>query len=150
MCAQIWCKDHLGVARSKITYEYHEMDPKLKLTAMQAYAKTHKQVAASSNRNMALVESTHALLRRAKRLDAIQQACGGAGGYIRDGNVVSMHEDQTGTKCLDLENPTNVTSPSSEQGIVCNRCSSDWSPIWWPISGTDHVYCTMCHSSVVG
>lgn len=147
MCAQIWCKDHLGVARSKITYEYHEMDPKLKLTAMQAYAKTHKQVAAGSNRNMALVESTHALLRRAKRLDVIQQACGGAGGYFRDGSFVSMHKDQTGIKCL--ENPTNDMSRSSEQDIVCKKCYSNWSPLWWPISGTDHVHCTMCHSGVM-
>lgn len=148
MCAQIWCKDHLGVARSKITYDYHEMDPKLKLTAMQAYAKTHKQVATGSNRNMALVESTHALLRRAKRLDVMQQACGGAGGYIRDGNFVSMHKERTDTKSL--EDTTNVKSQWDAQDVVCTKCRSDWSPLWWPVPGTDHVYCTMCHSSVMG
>ena len=95
------------------------MDPKLKLTAMQAYAKTHKQVASGSNRNMSLVESTHALLRRAKRLDVIQQACGGAGGYIRDGSFVSMHKDQKGIKCL--ENPKKENSRSSEQEILIKK-----------------------------
>lgn len=148
MCAQIWCKDHLGVARSKITYDYHEMDPKLKLTAMQAYAKTHKQVATGSNRNMALVESTHALLRRAKRLDVVQQVCGGAGGYVRDGNFVSMHKDQTDDKIL--ENTKNIKLERDEKNARCNKCHSDWSPLWWSVPGTNYVYCTMCHSNVIG
>ena len=151
MCAQIWCKDHLAAAKSKKTYEYHEIDPKLKLTAMQAYVKTHKQVATGSHRNMALVESTHALLRRAKKLDIIQQVCGGAGGYVKNGNLVPMHrEDHTLKEEMETDAPSdNTTLSSDDKSISCANCHTDWSPLWWSIPSTDNVCCTMCRPVVL-
>lgn len=150
MCAQIWCKTHLGSAKSKTTYGYHEVDPKLKLTAMQAYANTHKQVAASSNRNTALVESTHALLRRAKRLEAIQQACGGAGCYIEDGNLKPMCMNHDEIKATLLDTKPSIDSHLDETSLNCVKCHSDWSPLWWPIPNSNNVCCTMCRPDVLG
>jgi len=150
MCAQIWCKDHLAAAKSKKTYEYHEIDPKLKLTAMQAYVKTHKQVATGSHRNMALVESTHALLRRAKKLDIIQQVCGGAGGYVKNGNLVPMHREDHTLKEMETDAPSdNTTLSSDDKSISCANCHTDWSPLWWSIPSTDNVCCTMCRPVVL-
>lgn len=149
MCAQIWCKEHLSIARSKKTYDLYEIDPKTKLTALQAYVRTHKQVPRTSHRNMALVEATHALLRRAKKLDSVIQSCGGAGGYVRDGALVPM----TGPKdedTMEIDSSPSITSTTQGAPATCVQCHSTWSPIWWPVPNQKAQCCNLCRASVLG
>lgn len=142
MCAQIWCKEHRGVAKSNTTYDFFESDAKLGLTALQAYARTHKQVANTSHRNSAVVESSHALLRRAKRFDAVLQACGGAGAYLRDGSLHPMTHGESGVKMNQMLSTDSPTQPPT-----CIQCHTDWSPLWWPVAGADTLRCTRCHAA---
>ncbi|KAL4399815.1 putative PHD type zinc finger protein with BAH domain-containing protein [Malassezia pachydermatis] len=146
MVAQIWCKEHLHVAKTKKTYDLFEMDSKLKLTALQAYALTHKQVPSTSHRNMALIESTHALLRRAKKLDAIIQVCGGAGGYVENGHLIPMKGKESEMPME--QDDKDALVPTEDKPVTCIQCHTDWSPIWWPLPSTKDVCCNICRSTL--
>lgn len=145
MCAQIWCKEHRNVAKSKTTYDFFESDNKLGMTAMQAYAQTHKQVTSTSHRNSAIIESSHALLRRAKRFDAVLQNCGGAGALLRESSLLTMTADGAEDVKMDT---VETSSPISQ--TTCTKCHSDFSPLWWPLPGSAHVCCTLCRPALLG
>ncbi|WFC98742.1 putative PHD type zinc finger protein with BAH domain-containing protein [Malassezia yamatoensis] len=131
MVAQIWCKEHRSVAKSKTIYDFYESDSKQGLTALQAYSRTHKQIGSTSHRNSAMVESSHALLRRAKRFDSVLQMCGGTGAYIRDGTYVPM----TAGNSLGDKHELAQDSGRPTEEPSCTRCQTNWSPIWWPVAG---------------
>ena len=145
MCAQIWCKEHRNVAKSKTTYDFFESDSKIGLTALQAYSQTHKQVTSTSHRNSAVVESSHALLRRAKRFDSVLQTCGGIGAYIREGSLIPMTKGEQDDKTVKMQTEEDPIHCSN-----CVKCQTDWSPLWWPLPGTLDVCCTMCRPALLG
>lgn len=143
MCAQIWCHEHIGVAKTKKTYEFFEMDPKLKMNAMQAYARTHKQVLITTSRSASLVESTHALLRRAKKLDALLSA---SSRQVDHGAIIKLQDDT-----MELEDDKTIAQEMIDtKPHVCTKCHSDWSPLWWPVNENSAYYCTMCHVHSLG
>lgn len=143
MVAQIWCKQHRNVAKSKTTYDFYESDAKLGLTAMQAYARTHKQVVSTSLRNSAVIESSHALLRRAKRLDAILQDAGAAGAYVRDAALVTMTMPVSeANRAMDEAAAKPAPPPPT-----CLQCHTDWTPLWWPVPGGAAMQCSTCHAA---
>lgn len=148
MCAQIWCKEHRGVAKSKTTYDFYESDTKQGLTALQAFTRTHKQVISASHRNSAMIESSHALLRRAKRFDTVLQNCGGAGAYIREGSLIPMIEQGSMAK-VDKDEPENEIKTNGSIPKVCTKCKTDWSPFWWPLPDNVNVCCTMCRPNLL-
>lgn len=137
MLAQVWCKEHRGVARSKTVYDFFETDPKLGMvrccsqTALQAYTQTHKQVSSSAHRT-AVVESSHALLRRAKRLDAVLQVAGGAGAVVRGSSLVPLGAEPRAT----------IKEDDEHKDSACMRCHTTWTPYWWSVAGG--VCCNMC------
>lgn len=145
MCAQVWCKEHIGAAKSKKTYEFFETDPKLKMNAMQAYARTHKQVTMATNKSASLVESTHALLRRAKKLDALwtdpENRKVDHGGVDKPQQYEPME--------LDEDKKTSQEFIDSKMHI-CVKCHSDWSPLWWSVDNGLAYCCTMCHGNLEG
>lgn len=144
MCAQVWCKEHIGTAKSKKTYEFFEIDPKLKMNAMQAYARTHKQVTVSTNKSASLVESTHALLRRAKKLDALWTA---GNRQVEQAGVIQPPQYDP----MDLDEKRNVCEGFVDSKLqTCVKCHSDWSPLWWPVNDGAAYCCTMCHNDFVG
>lgn len=145
MCAQIWCKEHIGVARSKKTYEFFEMDPKLKMNAMQAYARTHKQVTMTTNKSTSLVESTHALLRRAKKLDVLWTTPGNR--HVDYGGAVKLQQSDP----MELDEEKSVSQGLMDSNMhTCIKCRSDWSPLWWPIQEGSAYCCTLCHVDLAG
>ena len=136
MLAQVWCKEHRGVARSKTVYNFYEIDTKLGMTALQAYTRTHKQVTSSTQRT-AMVESSHALLRKAKRLDTMLHAANGAGAVVRDGTLVPLAG----------EAKAPVQEDDEKNDTFCVYCHTTWTPYWWRAPG-DGVCCNMCRAEV--
>lgn len=147
MVPQIWCKDHMRAATAQKTYEFFETDTNLGLTALQAFAATHKQVGSTSNRHTAVIESSHALLRRAKHLDAILQNGKCAGAHVHNGSLVPMTNKLVSTvdETISLQN-TGTNIPMH----ACVRCHSNWSPLWWPLPDSKNVCCNICRSDVLG
>jgi len=152
MCAQVWCKEHRHVAKSKTVYDLGEMDSKLGLTALQAFAATHKQAASTSQRNTALVESTHALLRRARRLDAVLQSCGGAGAFVRDNTLLPMTgADADGVHpAKPEEEAAKLKAEADAPAHACLRCHTTFTPLWWPVPHSNELCCTRCRPEVLG
>lgn len=88
--ALAFCKTHRDLAKEKQTYDFFEVDHKTGLTALQTYIRTHKNVGginsthASSSSPAGATDSTYALLRRAKRFDAVWgEFEGQASNYMR-------------------------------------------------------------------
>ncbi|KAK0555392.1 putative PHD type zinc finger protein with BAH domain-containing protein [Tilletia horrida] len=81
MSALVWCKDHREQTKGKTLYELHEVDPRTGLTALQLYARTHKTIQAIAPTVAAAItsNSSYALLRKARRFDAIITSGSGTG-----------------------------------------------------------------------
>lgn len=76
--ALAFCKQHKDTAREKKTYDLQEYDSKTGLTALQTYVRSHKGVNISSQLHhtasaagSSASDQSYALLRRAKRFDAV-------------------------------------------------------------------------------
>ncbi|CAD6915540.1 unnamed protein product [Tilletia controversa] len=165
MSALIWCKDHRDQAKLKKIYEQHEIDSRTGLSVLQLYARTHKTMQAIAPTVAAASTSdvSYALLRRAKRLDAITSsgtAIGAATG-VSSSHHLHAHRSSSGfgpaiagfgmgglpittaggpsavaAAMLVMEENSrkkNKLGPPYE----CVRCKTHYSPGWWPLVDED-------------
>ncbi len=123
MKALVWCQDHRDGARSKTLYDLSEVDPASGLTALQAFAMTHKHVAANNNTQVALQTAgkAYGLLRRAMRYDTMVASV--RDGSAREGSVAGHSE--FGSSAADEE--------TKRRARRCCKCATPYTPYWWEV-----------------
>lgn len=173
--ALAFCKTHKELAKEKQTYDFYEVDPKTGLTALQTYVRSHKKVGGvatahgsgatgtfggigAASAHGTGCDSTYALLRRAKRFDAVfGEFEGQASKYVRHHSVGSPASRTTapgaavngvaeplsgeGTsqsrrrQSAAAERPSRPHSAQKhrEKPRHCVRCKTAWSPFWWTV-----------------
>lgn len=161
--ALAYCKTHKELIKEKQTYDLAEVDPKTGLTALQTYVRTHKgaiaappqaaagganaPAAASAASSAAAGDATYALLRRAKRFDAV---FGETEGVPKPGPPpTAASAPATPARLSSSSKPISSTplGPASRSNGApappkipkpypkhCVRCDTTFSPIWWPVS----------------
>ena len=113
MKALIWCSEHKESAKNKTLYDLSEIDPASGLTALQAFARTHKHLTALHHTQSALSVADRRLhlLRRAMRYDSI---------------IDGQHGHSTEPSNADISSHV----PKARE---CFNCGSPHSPYWWEV-----------------
>lgn len=175
--ALAFCKAHKEQVKEKQTYDLAEVDGKTGLTALQTYVRSHKAAiapaagpaatagggnaaaaaATATPAGAAAGDATYALLRRAKRFDAVftseadnngvRAAGGPSAAAPSNTSTPSRHAGTAGPSRSTVAHPPSATSSQASQSSStsstttsrrakhCVRCETTFSPIWWPVSG---------------
>jgi len=119
MSALIWCKEHREQAKVKKLYEQHEIDVRTGLSVMQLYARTHKtiQAIAPTVSAASLANVSYALLRRAKRLDAITATSAVPSTTLTSSSAHVAHRDTHGSSGAPSQPRTEPSSGTSTNAM---------------------------------
>ncbi|KDN45083.1 hypothetical protein K437DRAFT_125829 [Tilletiaria anomala UBC 951] len=149
MKALIWCQDHKDAAKAKTLYDMSETDPATGLTALQAFARTHKHLTALNHTHTAAkeVDSSFALLRRARRADATV----GSSSVFVDESMRATPRGAVGRSSRSNSHTGDASTVSAEYHHDhdhahahlpplrrCCKCGTPYSPYWWTVPDSGH------------